>query len=70
MSPKSPRLTAKEVVKQLKHHGFIEISQAGSHLKLFNGQTQRTAIVPIHQGKIIPIETLKAIEKQSGITFK
>ncbi|WP_373480868.1 type II toxin-antitoxin system HicA family toxin [Geminocystis sp.] len=69
MSSKSPRLTSKEIIKQLKKNGFIEISQTGSHLKLFNYSTQRTAIVPIHQGKIIPIGTLKAIEKQSGIKF-
>ena len=69
MSSKSPRLTSKEIIKQLKNNGFIEISQTGSHLKLFNYSTQRTAIVPIHQGKIIPIGTLKAIEKQSGIKF-
>ncbi|WP_272943063.1 type II toxin-antitoxin system HicA family toxin [Geminocystis herdmanii] len=56
-------------MKQLKKNGFIEISQTVSHLKLFNYITQRTAIVPIHQGKIIPIGTLKAIEKQSGIKF-
>ncbi|MEA5535244.1 type II toxin-antitoxin system HicA family toxin [Crocosphaera sp. XPORK-15E] len=70
MSPKTPRLTAREVIKQLKQYGFIEVSQTGSHLKLFNPETQRTAIVPIHQGKIIPIGTLKSIEKQSGITFQ
>ena len=70
MSPQSPRLTAREVIKQLKKHGFIKISQTGSHLKLFNPQTQRTAIVPVHKGKMIPIGTLKAIEKQSGITFQ
>ncbi|WP_324283026.1 type II toxin-antitoxin system HicA family toxin [Cyanobacterium aponinum UTEX 3222] len=69
MFSKSPRLTSKEIIKQLKKNGFIEISQTGSHLKLFNNTTQRTAIVPIHQGKIIPIGTLKAIEKQSGIKF-
>jgi predicted RNA binding protein YcfA (HicA-like mRNA interferase family) len=69
MSSKSPRLTAKEVIKQLKNNGFIEISQTGSHLKVFNSNTQKTAIVPIHTGKIIPLGTLKAIEKQSGIKF-
>lgn len=45
MSFKSPRLTSKEIIKQLKKNGFIEISQTGSHLKLFNHVTQRTAIV-------------------------
>jgi predicted RNA binding protein YcfA (HicA-like mRNA interferase family) len=69
MSSRSPRLTAKEIVKQLKNGGFVEVSQTGSHLKLYNSETRRTAIVPIHQGKILPIGTMKAIEKQSGITF-
>jgi predicted RNA binding protein YcfA (HicA-like mRNA interferase family) len=69
MSPRSPRLTAKQVIKQLKNAGFLEINQTGSHLKLFNKETRRTAIVPIHSSKVIPLGTLKAIEKQSGITF-
>ncbi len=69
MSPRNPRLTAKQVIEQLRNAGFIEINQTGSHLKLFNKETRRTAIVPIHSSKIIPIGTLKAIEKQSGITF-
>lgn len=69
MSSKSPRLTAKEVIRQLKEAGFKKVSQSGSHLKLFNQQTRRTAIVPIHSSKIIPIGTLKAIEKQAAIKF-
>ena len=69
MSPHNPRLTTKQIIKQLKNAGFDEISQTGSHLKLFNQETRRTAIVPIHSSKIIPIGTLKAIEKQSGIKF-
>ena len=69
MSPKSPRLTAKEVIKQLKNNGFVEVKQTGSHLKLFNPDTKRTTIVPIHSSKIIPIGTLKSIEKQSKVKF-
>jgi predicted RNA binding protein YcfA (HicA-like mRNA interferase family) len=69
MSPKSPRLTAKEVIKKLKDFGFVEVKQTGSHLKLFNPQTRRSAVVPIHSSKIIPIGTLKAIEKQADIKF-
>ena len=69
MSPRTPRLTAKQVVKQLKKAGFVEISQTGSHLKLFNQETRRTAIIPIHSSKIMPTGTLKAIEKQADIKF-
>lgn len=67
MSPKAKRLTAKEVIKILLQEGFQEISQTGSHIKFFNLSTKRTAIVPFHQGKTLPIGTLKAIEKQSGL---
>lgn len=69
MAPKSPRLTAKQVIKQLKAVGFLEASQSGSHLKLFNPETRRTTIVPIHSKKVIPIGTLKSIEKQADIKF-
>lgn len=69
MSSRNPRLTAKQVIKQLKKAGFKEISQTGSHLKLFNQETRRTAIVPIHSSKVIPIGTLKAIQKQANIIF-
>ncbi|NEO85711.1 MAG: addiction module toxin, HicA family [Spirulina sp. SIO3F2] len=69
MSPRTPRLNAKAVIKQLKAAGFVEVSQKGSHLKLFNPETRRTAIVPVHSQKAMPIGTLKAIEKQSGVTF-
>ena len=69
MSSKAPRLTVKETIKQLKAAGFIEVSQTGSHLKLFNPETRRIAIVPIHSSKVIPIGTLKASEKQADIKF-
>jgi predicted RNA binding protein YcfA (HicA-like mRNA interferase family) len=67
MSPKAKRLTAKEIIKILLQQGFEEISQTGSHIKFFNSITKRTVIVPFHQGKDLPIGTLKAIEKQSGL---
>lgn len=69
MPPKTARLTAKEVIQQLKVVGFLDVSQTGSHLKLFNPQSRRTAIVPIHGNDVIPIGTLKAIEKQAGVHF-
>jgi predicted RNA binding protein YcfA (HicA-like mRNA interferase family) len=70
MSSKSPRLTAKQVISQLKNSGFVEVSQTGSHLKLFNSETRKTAIVPIHTSKILPIGTLKSIKKQADVKFE
>ncbi len=47
----------------------MEASQEGSHIKMLNPETRRIAIVPYHQGKDLPIGTLKSIERQSGIKF-
>ena len=58
--------TPKEMVRLLKKHGFHEVSQNGSHLKMFNPQTETTTIVPMHSkdlGKGIEHKILS----QSGI---
>ena len=41
-------LTSREMIKYLQQNGFIIISQNGSHVKLFNPETNRTVIVPNH----------------------
>lgn len=57
MSPRTPRLTARQIIKQLKKAGLIEIGLTGSHLKLFNQKTRRTAIVPIHSKRAIVLSS-------------
>lgn len=59
-------ITPKQMVKFLKDNGFEEISQNGSHLKLWNPETKRTAVVPMH-AKDIPNGTEKSILKQAGL---
>lgn len=59
-------ITPKEMVKQLKKCGFVEVSQKGSHLKLRNEKTGKVVIVPMH-GKDIPSGTEQAILKQAGL---
>ncbi len=59
-------MTPKQMVKFLKEHGFEEISQKGSHLKLRNPETGRWTEVPMH-AKDIPLGTEKAILKQAGL---
>jgi predicted RNA binding protein YcfA (HicA-like mRNA interferase family) len=61
-------MNAKEVLKILYRHGFSQVSQKGSHLKLSKDNKQ--VIVPVHGTKDIPIGTLKSIEKQSGVKLK
>lgn len=59
-------LTPKEIVKLLKHNGFEEISQTGSHLKLRNIHNGKQIIVPMH-AKELKKGLEQAILKQAGL---
>ena len=61
------RLTAKEVITVLQRHGFICVSQKGSHKKFKNRTTGAVTIVPFHSGKLLPIGTLDSIIRAAGI---
>lgn len=59
-------LTSREMINKLKKHGFEEVSQNGSHVKLVNAETGKTVIVPFHC-KDLKRGLEKAILKQAGI---
>ncbi|GGI64926.1 type II toxin-antitoxin system HicA family toxin [Enterococcus alcedinis] len=59
-------ITSKQMVKLLKKHGFKEVTQNGSHLKLFNPLTEKTTIVPMHS-KDLAKGLEQAILKQAGL---
>jgi predicted RNA binding protein YcfA (HicA-like mRNA interferase family) len=62
-----PVCSAKDVVRVLRQHGFILISQKGSHQK-WRHANGRQVIVAIHGNKPIPIGTLKSIVDGSGLS--
>jgi predicted RNA binding protein YcfA (HicA-like mRNA interferase family) len=68
MGPKYPCLRAKEVIRILKQSGFEERMGKGSHRIFVHPITLKKTIISVHPGEI-PIGTLKAIERQSGIQF-
>ena len=61
MTPRSRRMTAREVESILERHGFLRISQKGSHRKWRNTKTGLQVIVPEHKGKQLPLGTLRNI---------
>ena len=67
MAQKLPRLRANEIIKVLQQHGFILISQRGSHQKWRNNDTGKQVIVPYHKGKQLPLGTLRSIIEGSAI---
>ena len=68
MPKRLPRLTASEVISVLHRHGFIFVSQLGSHQKWRNPNTGKQVIVPYHKGKQLPLGTLRSIIEGSGIS--
>ena len=66
MSRKFPVLSAKDVVRVLRSHGFALVGHTGSHQK-WRHPGGRQVIVPMHASKPIPIGTLKNIVDGSGL---
>lgn len=62
-------MTAKDVIARLKAAGWYEAGQNGSHRKFRHPDRPGFVIVPIHTGDI-PLGTLRAIEKQSGVRLR
>lgn len=70
MTPRIPAMTAREVVQKLKRAGFMEWRQSGSHLSMYREKDGKALTIPIHFKKDIPIGTLRAIIKESGMTVE
>ncbi|MCX6378112.1 MAG: type II toxin-antitoxin system HicA family toxin [Armatimonadetes bacterium] len=68
MGRKLRTLSANEVLSILTANGFVRVSQKGSHVKMRSElpESRITVIVPVH-GRELPIGTLTAIIKQSGL---
>lgn len=70
MSPKIPVITSKQLVRALKHAGFSEDRQKGSHLTLINSKTNKIVTIPIHTGVDIGKGLLKKIVTDAGLTIE
>ena len=67
MTPRLPRVTAKEALAALKKIEFVEVRQSGSHLILRNPGGIRVTL-PIHGGKILHPAILRTILRDTGLT--
>lgn len=61
MDGRARRMTAREVEALLQRHGFVLISQKGSHRKGRRSEMRTQVIVPMHQGRTLPLGTLHSI---------
>ena len=60
-------MKSKEVVKILQKQGFEIKRQKGTHVIM--RKDEKVVVVPVHK-EIIPIGTLKSIERQAGIKLR
>ena len=68
MSPKLPRVDCRQLVRALKRAGFEEQRQRGSHLHLRRVSDGKRVTVPVHQGRTVPVGTLRAILRDADIS--
>jgi predicted RNA binding protein YcfA (HicA-like mRNA interferase family) len=64
---KLKNIKSKEVVKILQKQGFQIKRQSDTHVIM--RKDSKTVVVPVHK-PVIPIGTLKSIEKQANINFR
>jgi predicted RNA binding protein YcfA (HicA-like mRNA interferase family) len=65
---KLPSLSARKIVRALKHAGFIEDRQKGSHLILIHPASKSRTVVPVHLGRSIKEPLLRAIIRDASLT--
>lgn len=61
--------SSREIIKALKKDGWVLARIEGSHHHFTHPEKKGITTVK-HPDKDIPIETLKSIERQSGLKFK
>lgn len=61
--------SSKEVIRMLLADGWYKVNVVGSHLQFKHPEKKGRTTVK-HPDKDIPLETLKSIERQSGLKFR
>ncbi len=63
-----PQVSARDLVRFLKAHGFVEDRQSGSHLTLRHEQSSVTLTIPVHTGCDVGRGLAVRILKDAGFT--
>jgi len=61
--PKLPRISGSDCVSVLRHLGFVQVRQRGSHVVLRRGQ--QGCVVPMHRE--LKVGTLAGLLRQAGV---
>jgi predicted RNA binding protein YcfA (HicA-like mRNA interferase family) len=69
MSPRLPRVTAAQILRVLRQHGFEEVRTSGSHRILRNPAGQRVT-VSFHGGQILHPKILQSILRDAELSVE
>jgi predicted RNA binding protein YcfA (HicA-like mRNA interferase family) len=67
--PRTPRVTAKQIIAVLERDGFVCVRQSGSH-KIFRNDRRKRATVPFHSNKTLHPKVLRNILEDAEISLK
>ena len=70
MSPKLPRITARELLRALRQDGWEVLRHDGSHLQLKHPSKAGLVTVALHAGAIIKPKVLTSVLSQAGLTVE
>lgn len=62
-------MDSRTIIKKLKQDEWYKVDQDGSHVQFRHPSKKGRVTVP-HPRKDFPIDTLKSIERQSGLKFR
>ncbi len=68
MSPKLPRVKARDAVRVATRLGFVFDHQKGSHAVYYREQDRARVVIPMHSGKELRLKTIEGILNDMGIT--
>ncbi|MDP3900021.1 MAG: type II toxin-antitoxin system HicA family toxin [bacterium] len=63
-------ISAKKMIKILKHLGFVLLRSKGSHHFFINHESKRTTTVPVHDNEDLGIGLLKEILKDLDMSVE
>jgi len=70
MSEGLPRIDCHVLVRALERAGSVRKRQKGSHLHMWREADKKRVTVPVHEGKIVPPGTLRAILRDADISIE
>jgi len=69
VSPRQPRITAREIIAVLERRGFHFVRSRGSH-QIYRNAFGRRTTVSVHAGEIVSLKVLRNILSDAEMTVE